>query len=233
MNDLEFYYASPILRKFKQKNIILDSLKTAQDRSALIMRWHNRGGVLITSYEMFRRMIGKVESKSRTPTLTPKVIESMIKCLANPGSDLIVFDEGHKLQNPNTKDYKILNGVFTKRRVILTGTPLQNNLMEYYHMISFAVPDILGTKKQFKSRFVEPIKTWTEMPSQANKTLIMRRVYILQRTLQDCLQRKTNAVNVDELPAKEEYVVYVRLTELQMKIYEVVLLFFHPFALLD
>ena len=54
-----------------------------------------------------------------------------------PGPDLIVLDEGHRIKNMLGKLHEALRGVRTRRRLILTGTPMQNNLMEYHAMVGF------------------------------------------------------------------------------------------------
>lgn len=103
--------------------------------------WFEHGGVMIMGYEMYRRLATGVGSKNKKLKLDGE------KCLVDPGPDLIseshwsssieshlffrsVADEGHILKNAQTALARCLAKVKTPRRVVLTGTPLQNNLME-------------------------------------------------------------------------------------------------------
>lgn len=56
--------------------------------------------------------------------------KTFTRCLLNPGPDIVVCDEGHQFKNPETQSFQVLNMMRTSRRLVLTGTPLQNNLNE-------------------------------------------------------------------------------------------------------
>ncbi len=94
---------------------------------------------------MFTSLLGKYDNK---PTWKKMLT----------GADLIILDEGHRIKSASSKTAQALSEVATKRRIILTGTPLQNNLQEYWEMINFVRPKLLWTKKHFQENFDAPIK---------------------------------------------------------------------------
>jgi len=70
---------------------------------------------------------------------------------------LIICDEGHRLKNSQIKTSQAINALATKRRIILSGTPIQNDLDEFFAMCDFCNPGILGTQTSFKKNFTNPI----------------------------------------------------------------------------
>jgi hypothetical protein len=97
-----------------------------------------------------------------------------VRCLLDPGPDIVICDEGHLLKNEKSALNKAVNRIRTLRRIILTGTPLQNNLKEYYEMVNFVKPNLLGTRKEFMNRFVNPISNGQHSDSTERDIRMMK-----------------------------------------------------------
>lgn len=80
---------------------------------------------MILGYDMFRNL-----SNQTTGRIRKKVRESLQTSLIDPGPELIICDEGHLLKNEKTSLSKAVNRIKTLRRIVLTGTPIQNNMKE-------------------------------------------------------------------------------------------------------
>ncbi|XP_068081267.1 transcriptional regulator ATRX homolog isoform X2 [Anabrus simplex] len=193
---------------WKVKVYELSRCRQNSDRAHLLRSWHEGGGVMIIGYEMFRNLSNLVNERVFQRTLL------------NPGPDLVVCDEGHLLKNEKTALSKAMCKIRTRRRIVLTGTPLQNNLKEYHCMMQFVKPNLLGTLKEFRNRFVNPINNGQFEDSTPQDVKVMkRRAHVLHKMLEGCVQRFDYSVLRPLLPPKQEYVISIRLTDLQIKLY--------------
>lgn len=122
--------------------LALDGKMSKDEAVDAIRRWCDAKGrsvtqpVLIVSYETLRN-------------LTTEMGQAEV--------GLLLCDEGHRLKNLESRTFQTLTSIRVKRRVILSGTPIQNDLLEYYSLLSFANPDLLGDKNQFRKNFENAI----------------------------------------------------------------------------
>ncbi|KAL8181242.1 UNVERIFIED_CONTAM: hypothetical protein K2H54_050653, partial [Gekko kuhli] len=193
----------------------LATVKRPQERSYMLQRWQDEGGVMIIGYEMYRNLAQGRNVKSR------KLKEIFIKALVDPGPDFVICDEGHILKNETSAVSKAMNSIKSRRRIILTGTPLQNNLIEYHCMVNFIKENLLGSVKEFRNRFINPIQNGQCADStMADVRVMKKRAHILYEMLAGCVQRKDYTALTKFLPPKYEYVLAVRMTPLQCKLYQ-------------
>ncbi len=128
----------------------------------------------------------------------------------------MVCDEGHRIKNNAAHIAKTLQRIKTKRRVVLTGYPLQNNLIEYWCMVDFVRPNYLGTKAEFSNMFERPIMNGQCIDSTREDVKLMRfRAHVLHSLLEGFVQRRGHDVFFSSLPKKQEYVVLLKLSPIQ------------------
>uniref|UniRef100_A0AAY4DTI0 DNA helicase n=1 Tax=Denticeps clupeoides TaxID=299321 RepID=A0AAY4DTI0_9TELE len=192
----------------------LATVKRPQERACALQRWQEFGGVMIIGYEMYRNLTQGRNIKSK------KLKETFQKTLVDPGPDFVICDEGHILKNEASAVSKAMNSITTRRRVVLTGTPLQNNLIEYHCMVTFIKENLLGSVKEFRNRFINPIQNGQCADSTPQDVRIMKkRAHILYEMLAGCVQRRDYTALTKFLPPKHEYVLAVRVTPIQCKLY--------------
>ncbi|XP_004363429.2 Rad54b protein [Capsaspora owczarzaki ATCC 30864] len=159
--------------------------------------------VMIVSYEMLRQEIDVI---SKVPF------------------DIVFCDEGHRLKNESAKISQALMSLSTRRRIILTGTPIQNDLQEFFSLLEFCNPGIVGTATTFKRIYENPIVASRQPEATQDEKLLgqQRASQLQQLTSLFCL-RRTSDVNRQYLPPKIEYVVFCEPSPLQLAIYRKVL----------
>ncbi|KAG0083078.1 helicase [Podila epicladia] len=140
--------------------------------------------------------------------------------LKNANFDIIICDEGHRLKTANIKTAQAIRSLSTKKRIILSGTPLQNHLSEYYSMIDFVNPGLFESYNSFKKVFEDPIvKSRQPDCTSADAALGLERSQELTRLTGRFILRRTAQVNLEYLPPKTEIVVFCPPSPLQNMIY--------------
>ncbi|VDO08556.1 unnamed protein product [Rodentolepis nana] len=148
------------------------------------------------------------------------MLKDMRIALADPGPQIVICDEGHRIKNSEASISRALKALKTKRRVVLTGYPLQNNLMEYWCMVDFVRPNYLGSKAEFTNMFQRPIENGQCVDStEADRKLMQGRAHVLHGLLSGFVQRRSHAVLKASLPPKQEVVLMVRMSPLQRRLY--------------
>lgn len=172
---------------------------------------------MIVGHNAYSKFVRAIDNKQTKP----KNREIYRETLVDPGPDIVIVDEGHFIKNVNTQLNTSLSQIRTRRRIILTGTPLQNNLEEYYTMVNFIKPNLLGTLREFRNRFANPIKDGQHQDSTAGQVLAMkRRAHVLFKRLGGCVDRKDYTTLAPYLQPKHEYVLKVQLSEQQITLYQ-------------
>jgi RAD54-like protein 2 len=214
--------------------ILNETVKTLQAREKVITQWSTNGGVLLIGYEMYRMLALKKLKKStkKQPQQSffsnygmdvgeTESLNRIHTCLVNPGPDLVICDEGHRIKNSGASISNALKAIKTRRRVVLTGYPLQNNLMEYWCMVDFIRPNYLGSKVEFSNMFERPISNGQCVDSTFEDRRLMRyRSHVLHSLLEGFVQRRSHAVLQTALPEKQEWVFLLKMTPVQYNLYK-------------
>ncbi|KAH0555799.1 hypothetical protein GP486_006257 [Trichoglossum hirsutum] len=132
-----------------------------------------------------------------------------------------VLDEGHKIRNPNAEVTIYCKELRTANRIILSGTPMQNNLTELWSLFDFVFPMRLGTLVNFRNQFEIPIKLGGY--ANANNLQVetaMKCAEILKDAISAYLLQRLKVDVAADLPKKSEQVLFCKLTKLQNESYE-------------
>lgn len=132
-----------------------------------------------------------------------------------------VLDEGHKIRNPNTAITIYCKELRTPNRVILSGTPMQNNLIELWSLFDFVFPMRLGTLVNFRQAFEVPIKQGGYANSTNLQILTAQKcAETLKATISPYLLQRLKIDVAADLPKKSEQVLFCKLTKPQREAYE-------------
>lgn len=191
--------------------VTISAAQSPYDRLKSVRDWEAHGGVLIIGYTMFKSGFRKGDEDNVT-----------IDRILVERATVVVADEAHTLKSPKAKITQVASELKTSTRIALTGSPLANNVEEYYAMINWVAPNFLGPLQEFRDMYATPIHQGLYHDStnyekrkamkllQALKTTAAPKVH--RATIKSCLKH--------ELPPKEEFVISVPPTDLQRSLYD-------------
>ncbi|XP_070977901.1 DNA repair and recombination protein RAD54B-like [Oncorhynchus clarkii lewisi] len=137
---------------------------------------------------------------------------------------LVICDEGHRLKNSSIKTSSALSGLSCTRRVILTGTPVQNDLQEFYAIIEFVNPGILGSSAAYRKVYEEPILCSRQpICTEEERVLGEERAAELSRLTGLFILRRTQEIINRYLPPRLDWTVFCSPSPLQRELYQALL----------
>ncbi|KAK4752132.1 hypothetical protein SAY87_020930 [Trapa incisa] len=211
-----------------KKAIIVTPTSLVSNWEAEIMKWVGERVQLIALCESSRddvvSGIGRFTSSSSSLQVLIVSYETFrmhsSKFSQSESCDLLICDEAHRLKNDQTLTNRALAALSCKRRILLSGTPMQNDLEEFFAMVNFTNPGILGDISHFRRYYETPIICGREPTStEEEKKLGSERSAELSAKVNQFILRRTNALLSNHLPPKIIEVVCCKLTPLQAELY--------------
>ncbi|KAL3492837.1 dsDNA-dependent ATPase [Aspergillus germanicus] len=140
------------------------------------------------------------------------------------GVDIVIADEGHRLKTLQNKSGQAIQSLNATKRIILSGTPIQNDLKEFFAAVDLVNPGVLGSFKSFIKEFEVPIVR-SRQPEATEKDIEKgeARNEELRELTSKFMLRRTADILAKYLPPKTEYVLFCKPTNTQAKIYQSVL----------
>uniref|UniRef100_A0A3Q3DZY5 DNA excision repair protein ERCC-6-like n=1 Tax=Labrus bergylta TaxID=56723 RepID=A0A3Q3DZY5_9LABR len=192
------------------------------ERNRNLEKVQRRGGVIITTYTMLMNNWQQLSSHNGREFTW----------------DYVILDEAHKIKTSTTKTAKSASAIPSKNRLLLTGTPVQNNLKELWALFDYACQGtLLGTAKTFKTEYENPITRAREkdatpgekvLGSRMSETLMaIIKPYFLRRTkaevqkdkMNDLPSSKVSGAVMPDLTRKNDLIVWTFLSSVQEDIY--------------
>lgn len=168
-----------------------------------------------------RRIIDSVVKKGHVLVTTYTGLQTYAEELLRVEWDYAVLDEGHKIRNPNAEITVTCKELNTPNRVILSGTPVQNNLTELWSLFDFIYPMRLGTLVNFRTQFEIPIRQGGYANASNLQVMTAEKcAEALKETISEYLLQRLKVDVAADLPEKTEQVLFCKLTDGQRKAYE-------------
>ncbi|PVZ96709.1 hypothetical protein BB558_007371 [Smittium angustum] len=199
------------MRKLNKKLIKVSKKQSNKRTSMIIDQAAKNGSILITTYA------GLASNKGS---------------LLDVNWAYVILDEGHTIKNPLTEASIMAKRLKTCHRILVSGTPIQNNLHELWTLVDFVYPGLLGSQQQFSKQFEEPITTamankknrlknhYVSKVSDSNLETVYQCMVDLRKIIAPYLLRREKQFVLDFTKDVTELVLVCNLTLVQHKIYE-------------
>ncbi|KAI5054611.1 hypothetical protein GOP47_0029756 [Adiantum capillus-veneris] len=195
---------------------------SASQRQHALQHVLQLGGILLTTYDVVRNNWQALRGDFHGRDGFGDTSEDIITW------DYMVLDEGHLIKNPSTQRAKSLKEIPCAHRIVLSGTPIQNNLREMWALFDFCCPELLGDRKEFKARYEDFIlsansKDSTDRQKRAGSAVaqeLRKRIapFFLRRLKSEVFPSSDDTASC-KLPRKTDLIVWLRLTERQRELY--------------
>jgi superfamily II DNA or RNA helicase len=203
-----------LMQSEKESNINGPSLIVMP--TSLVYNWMNEAGKFTTD---LRILIHTGSGRTRDASTfaaydliltTYGIVRQDLELLREFPFNYVILDESQMIKNPDSKTSKAVRELKTRHRLSLTGTPLENTLMDLWSQMSFLNPGLLGSESFFRDYYTLPIE------KQQNS----QRLEQLKKLIHPFILRRTKEQVATELPPKVEQVHFCDMTEKQSEIYD-------------
>ncbi|KAK0419156.1 hypothetical protein QR680_013983 [Steinernema hermaphroditum] len=145
-----------------------------------------------------------------------KLITQDIRMFKKKAWQYFILDEAQNIKNFKSQRWQMLLNVRAHRRLLLTGTPLQNSLMELWSLMHFLMPAIFASHSDFQDWFSNPLNSMMDGTQDYNQGLVQR----LHKVLRPFILRRLKSEVERQLPSKTEHVVKCPLSKRQRFLYD-------------
>lgn len=155
------------------------------------------------------RNLSKVDKNTQILLTSFGTLRSDIKKLQTTPFDLAIFDEVQTAKNISSQIHKALVAIKASSKIGLTGTPIENSLIELKALFDIMLPKYLPSNAQYKEQFVTPIERYGDSSKKA----------LLSKLVHPFILRRRKSEVLDDLPGKTEEIAYCQLLDEQGKLY--------------
>ena len=138
------------------------------------------------------------------------LLQNDVERLAGIHWHSVVLDEAQAIKNPTAKRARAAKRLRADFRIVTTGTPIQNNLMDLHSLFGFLNPGLLGSQDRFRANFAEPVERDGDFDAQAR----------LRRIIAPFVLRRLKTEVLDDLPGRTEITLHVTLSPEEAGLYE-------------